>query len=94
MLQVIHETTITCRCPHGPIDVYTVEFHLDKMVTVEDIQRVIDESITKPIYQEDLTKLLSDKIECKVVTSGNHLRFKTKCTYDPTNRGLEKKNSN
>ena len=82
--RVTHRTTIVGKCPHGCQDIYQAEFHVDhRVITIESIQEAIDTTTEKPIYQEDLTQALANKVGCKVITKGSHGRFETTCVSDP-----------
>lgn len=81
----IHRTTIVGQCPHGGDDIYKAEFITGKyeFVAVERIQEEIDKLTQAPIYQETLTQLLANRLDCKVKTYGTHGKFETECEADP-----------
>jgi hypothetical protein len=79
-----HRCTIVGRCPHGCPDLYTAEFTVeDRVLRVEDIRAEIDTLTNEPIYQEDLTRLLAERLNCVVVTTGPHGIFETRCRSVP-----------
>lgn len=83
-MQTIHRTTIYSACPHGGTDIDEAEFHTDKLLTCESIQAAIDRLTADSIYQEDLTKMLSEQLGCSVTTRGRHGRFSTECAASPS----------
>lgn len=83
-MKTVHRTTIVGKCPHGCPDVYSAEFHVvDRVITVESIQAEIDAATKEPVYQEDLTQRLANRVGCNVVTLGTHGRFETECRAEP-----------
>lgn len=63
---------------------YKAEFHVEgKVIAVERINEVIASETSVPLYQEVLTQVLANKLQCKVVTFGNHLHFTTECVSEP-----------
>lgn len=83
-MKTIHRTTIVGSCPLGCVDVYTAEFHVTGgVLPVEQIQEAINAETKEPVYQENLTKRLADRLGVTVVTFGTHSRFQTECRVEP-----------
>lgn len=83
-MKTVHRTTIVGKCPHGCPDVYSAEFHIaDRIITVESIQAEIDAATKEPVYQEDLTQRLANRVGCNVATVGSHGQFETECRAEP-----------
>jgi hypothetical protein len=84
--ETVHKTTIISKCPHGANDVYEAEFHISgsRTIPVEDIESAISNKTSSPIYQEDLTLALAMIFKCKVVTTGRHGNFTTRCSSEPS----------
>lgn len=76
-----HRTTIKSRCPvSSMIDEYDVTFSVrGRIVPVEQIKDVIDRLTEKALFQEELTKELSKRLQCDVKTIGTHSDFETIC---------------
>ena len=88
-MKTVHCTIIVGKCPHGCLDVYLAEFHVDgRVLMVEDIQAAIDDVTREPIYQEALTQTLATRLGCTVKTQGVHGRFRTQCTAEPESVSL------
>lgn len=74
-MNVTHSFPLAAKCPSGLTvqDVYEVQVVTDRMIAVEDILAAADELANgEPIYQEDLTAALADRIGATVRTIGAH----------------------
>ena len=85
LLTAIHATTIVGKCPLGCADLYRAIFTVSgpAVTPVEAIDAAIAELTEVPTYQEDLTRRLSERLGCEVVTRGTHGRFATTCRAVP-----------
>lgn len=77
---VKHYLTMTAKCPaDGRIDHYELIVECKRVVLVE---KILAESVRfqdKPLYQEEITNLLSKRLRAKVTTIGFHSGIKTVC---------------
>ena len=76
---VTHEVQVYGRCPvDGKSDSYDVTVTTRKLIRVEDIISAID-AIEWPVFQEEMTQQLADKLGCHVRSIGYHSGIKTTC---------------
>jgi hypothetical protein len=76
---VTHEVQVYGRCPvDGKSDSYDVTVTTRKLIKVEDIISAID-AIEWPVFQEEMTQQLADKLGCHVRSIGYHSGIKTTC---------------
>jgi hypothetical protein len=78
-MKVTHEVRVYGRCPVDlAIDEYDVTFITPKTLKVEDINEAIA-NIQWPVFQEEMTLYLADKLGCHVHSVGYHSGVKTTC---------------
>ena len=76
---VTHEIQVYGRCPvDGQSDTYDVTVTTRKIIKVEDIIEAIN-SIQWPVFQEEMTQQLADRLGCRVRSVGYHSGIKTMC---------------
>lgn len=76
---VTHEIQVYGRCPvDGASDSYDVSISTRKLLKVEDIIAVIA-ALEWPLFQEEMTQQLADKLGCNVRSVGYHSGIKTTC---------------
>jgi hypothetical protein len=74
-MKVRHRLIVRATCPvNGDRDRYLCWVTLDRVVKVEDIWQLVEELTQKPIFQEDLTQALADRLGAPVKTRGTHRR--------------------
>ena len=77
-MKIKHELTHFAQCPHGGEDCYTITVKTDRLLPVEDILAALKE-MPQPIYQEDLTRQLAERVRARVKTVGLHSGVETTC---------------
>lgn len=78
-MKVTHEIKIYGICPVDlSLDVYQLEIETMRILPVEDIISAIN-SLKGPLYQEEMTKNLAEKLKCSIRSIGYHSGFKTTC---------------
>jgi hypothetical protein len=88
MMRVEHVFQLKAHCPVDErIDEYTVTVVIDRLVKIEDILGFAQALGSRPIFQEDLTRLLAEKLDGKVMTVGMHSGVRTTCTIEPSGSG-------
>jgi hypothetical protein len=70
---------VIATCPLGGVDVYRLMVETTRLIAVEDILIALRELTRAPIYQEDLTAQLAEKLNARVVTEGEHSGVATEC---------------
>jgi hypothetical protein len=76
---VTHEIQVYGRCPvDSASDSYEVSISTRRMLKVEDIIAVIA-ALEWPLFQEEMTQQLADKLGCNVRSVGYHSGIKTTC---------------
>jgi hypothetical protein len=76
---VTHEIQVYGRCPvDGKSDSYDVTITTMKIIKVEYIIAVVD-AIEWPVFQEEMTQQLADRLGCRVRSIGYHSGIKTTC---------------
>jgi len=76
---VTHEIQVYGRCPvDGKSDSYDVTITTMKVIKVEDIIVAV-EAIEWPVFQEEMTQQLADRLGCRVRSVGFHSGIKTTC---------------
>jgi cytochrome c oxidase assembly protein Cox11 len=78
-MQCKYETRVATVCPanRAVLDHYDVTFLHIAMIPVEDIVAALNGYSGKEVFQEDLTKALSEMFKCRVITVGFHSNVKT-----------------
>lgn len=77
---VKHRLHIRGRCPvDGKRDKYRVTVKVARVLKVEDILAAVAELTAGPVFQEDLTVRLAQKLAAAVKTVGRHSGVKTVC---------------
>lgn len=72
-MEITHRLTAIGICPvNGQRDQHTVFVHTDRTIFVEEIIAAVADLTTKPISQEDFTRLLARRLEAEVVTECVH----------------------
>ena len=80
MIVTKHTLTVEANCPvDDTLDVYHVTVETHRQINAEDILIAIRGLTTRAIYQEELTRLLSDNLQAKVITVGEHSGVTTTC---------------
>lgn len=90
-MRVTHVFALQCRCPVDNLtDTYEVTLTIDRLVKVEQILDYAATFADQTLYQENLTELLAEKFDGKVVTVGTHSGVRTTCTIElsPSESGL------
>ena len=83
-MRTIHRTTIVAKCPLGTMDVYEAEFDVGaRFIAVETIQACINSLTRVPVFQEKLTQVLANAVQCRVTLRGSHGAFDTECVAEP-----------
>jgi len=71
-----YEFKFEASCPNNSNkDYYHIEMESDSIIQVEDIHRFLSE-ISKPIYQEEFTDLLSENFAASITVVGFHQKIK------------------
>ncbi len=71
---------LACRCPNNnAVDIYEATITTSKVLQAEDLLELQSEIYDKKMYQEDIWKLMEDKIRAKVVLVGDHMGVKITC---------------
>jgi hypothetical protein len=87
MMRVEHVFQLKAVCPVDErIDEYTVTVTIDRLVKIEDMLGFAQAMGSRPVFQEDLTRLLADRLDGKVVTVGMHSGVRTTCTVEPDSK--------
>jgi GTP cyclohydrolase I len=63
----------------GTRDYYAVTVETFRVIGVEAILEAVEVIVAAPIYQEDLTRRLSEVLQATVVTRGTHSGVETTC---------------
>lgn len=73
-MKATHVLSAIAPCPSGlqEHDYYRIEVEADRMIRVEEIEAAVDELTTEPVFQEDLTEALADRLGAVVRTLGKH----------------------
>lgn len=78
-MKVTHEIEVRGICPVDlSLDVYQVKISSMRIVQVEDIISVVND-LKWPLYQEEMTQQLAEKLKCSVCSVGYHSGVKTTC---------------
>jgi hypothetical protein len=84
---VRHTLAATGTCPNnGLTDHYRIAVYTTGILFCEEIAAAVDELLAKPVYQEQFTQALADRLDCKVRTRCRHLhggRVLTDCVCHP-----------
>ena len=81
-MKVTHQFTMHCKCPvDDRLDYYEAQVETDQLVKVEDILKAAAQYSTQAMYQEDLTRGLSEAIQCQVTTIGMHSGVRTTVSF-------------
>ena len=76
-MKITYEIEVRGLCPVDlSFDVYQVKISSMKIVKVEDIISVIN-VLQWPLYQEEMTQQLAEKLKCSVCSVGYHSGVKT-----------------
>jgi len=71
--------TLIARCPNNDdIDYYEVVLETSRMIQCEELVELSNSYTQSKVYQEDLTKQLSQRYACKVTITGLHCGGKIK----------------
>lgn len=86
-MKVRHRLRATGTCPNnGLADHYTITVYCDRVIPCEEIVAAVDGLLAVPIYQEDFTRRLADRLGCTVKTRCRHPeggRVLTECVCGP-----------
>lgn len=86
-MHVRHTLTATGTCPNNGLpDHYTVAVYTNAILYCEDIAAAVDELLAKPVFHEQFTQALADRLGCRVRTRCRHLhggRVRTDCICYP-----------
>jgi hypothetical protein len=78
-----HRFTLQAKCPvdENVTDVYDVTVITRRTLLVEDIMEAVESlSLERPLYQEELTEQLAEKLDGTIVqTVGMHSKVETTC---------------
>ena len=78
-MKVTHEIEVRGICPVDlSFDVYQVKISSMRIVQVEDIISVVN-ALKWPLYQEEMTQQLAEKLKCSICSVGYHSSVKTTC---------------
>lgn len=73
MIIVRHKAMVHARCPvDDSWDYYEVEICADGLVTVEQIQHVLNQVRGEKDFQENITAKIAEKLGTQVITRGRH----------------------
>jgi hypothetical protein len=80
-MRTSYHLTVESRCPvNASIDVYETVVESTGLIKVEDILSTVQRiTALGPIFQEDLTRQLAERLGARVITTGYHLGVKTVC---------------
>lgn len=73
---VRHRIRFVGTCPiNGDPDHYVCDvFARDRIVLCEDVRAAVDDLVSRPVYQESLTRTLAERLGCPVRTRCRHTR--------------------
>jgi NADPH-dependent 7-cyano-7-deazaguanine reductase QueF len=76
-MKIRHHLIVDSTCPiDGAPDKYDVFVYADRVVECEEIVKHVAELTSDPVFQEQFTQNLADRLECRVKTVGTHVRGK------------------
>lgn len=82
-----HTIHATGRCPiNGLPDEYQITVYARRVVLCEEVAAAVDDLLAVPIFQEQFTQALADRLGCRVRTTCRHLeggRVTTDCICRP-----------
>lgn len=82
-MKVRHRLRATGTCPaNGLPDEYHVSVYCNRMISCEEVVAAVDGLLAVPIFQEEFTCRLADRLGCTVKTRCRHLeggRVTTEC---------------
>ena len=71
---------LACRCPNNnAVDIYEATISTTKLLQAEDLLELQSEIYDKKMYQEDIWKLMEEKIRAKVLLVGDHMGVRITC---------------
>lgn len=78
-MKATHVLTAVAPCPSElqEHDLYRIEVETDRMIRVEEIESVVHDLTSEPVFQEDLTETLADRLGAVVRTACRHSKTVT-----------------
>jgi GTP cyclohydrolase I len=79
-MKTTYEFNARAVCPvDGTLDDYVVTVKTDRFIAAEEIVSIVQGLASKPLYQENLTEDIAQRLNVAVKTVGMHSDIKTTC---------------